>query len=43
MAIEIKTPTLGESVSEATIAKWHKKEGDFVKQDELLAELKQIK
>jgi len=39
MAIEIKTPTLGESVSEATIAKWHKKEGDFVKQDELLAEL----
>lgn len=39
MAIEIKTPTLGESVSEATIAKWHKKEGEFVKQDELLAEL----
>lgn len=39
MTIEIKTPTLGESVSEATIAKWHKKEGEFVKQDELLAEL----
>lgn len=39
MTIEIKVPTLGESVTEATIARWHKKEGDSVKVDELLLEL----
>lgn len=39
MTIEIKVPTLGESVSEASIAKLHKKIGDFVKADELIAEL----
>lgn len=37
--IELFVPALGESVSEATIAKWHKKEGDAVKLDELLVEL----
>ncbi|MDX1950059.1 MAG: 2-oxoglutarate dehydrogenase complex dihydrolipoyllysine-residue succinyltransferase [Rickettsiales bacterium] len=37
--LEIKTPTLGESISEATVAKWHKKKGDAVKKDELLVEL----
>jgi 2-oxoglutarate dehydrogenase E2 component (dihydrolipoamide succinyltransferase) len=36
---EIKVPPLGESVSEATIATWHKKAGDAVKADELLVEL----
>ncbi|HEY8964258.1 MAG TPA: 2-oxoglutarate dehydrogenase complex dihydrolipoyllysine-residue succinyltransferase [Alphaproteobacteria bacterium] len=35
----IKVPSLGESVSEATIAKWLKKEGDAVKADEPLVEL----
>jgi 2-oxoglutarate dehydrogenase E2 component (dihydrolipoamide succinyltransferase) len=39
MTIEIKVPALGESVSEATIARLHKKVGDFVKSDELIAEL----
>ena len=39
MSIEIIVPSLGESVSEATIAKWHKKEGDAVKVDDLLLEL----
>lgn len=39
MTIEIIVPSLGESVSEATIAKWHKKQGDSVKIDELLLEL----
>ena len=39
MTIEIKVPPLGESVSEATIAKWHKKEGEGVSQDQLLVEL----
>ena len=37
--VELFVPTLGESVSEATIAKWYKKEGDAVKADELLVEL----
>lgn len=36
---DILTPTLGESVSEATIAKWSKKVGDAVKKDEMLVEL----
>lgn len=39
MSIEIIVPSLGESVSEAAIAKWHKKQGDAVKVDELLLEL----
>lgn len=36
---EIKVPPLGESVTEATVAKWHKKPGEAVKKDELLVEL----
>jgi len=36
---DIMTPTLGESVTEATVAKWSKKNGDPVKRDELLVEL----
>ncbi|MEM7618703.1 MAG: 2-oxoglutarate dehydrogenase complex dihydrolipoyllysine-residue succinyltransferase [Pseudomonadota bacterium] len=36
---EIKVPALGESVSEATVAAWLKKEGDSVKKDEALVEL----
>jgi 2-oxoglutarate dehydrogenase E2 component (dihydrolipoamide succinyltransferase) len=36
---DIKVPTLGESVVEATIAKWFKNEGDAVKADEPLVEL----
>ncbi|MBM5782358.1 MAG: 2-oxoglutarate dehydrogenase complex dihydrolipoyllysine-residue succinyltransferase [Pelagibacterales bacterium] len=39
MTIEIKVPALGESVSEAAIAKLHKKVGDAVKADELIVEL----
>ena len=39
MSIEIKVPTMGESVTEATIARWLKKEGDAVKQDETIVEL----
>ena len=39
MATEIRVPTLGESVSEATIGKWFKKVGDAVKADEPLLEL----
>ena len=39
MATEIKVPALGESVTEATVARWLKKAGDAVKQDEPLVEL----
>ena len=39
MATEIRVPTLGESVTEATIGKWFKKPGDAVKADEPLLEL----
>ena len=39
MATEIKVPTLGESVTTATIARWLKKPGDAVTQDEPLVEL----
>jgi len=39
MATEITVPALGESVSEATVAKWLKKEGDAVAADEPLVEL----
>jgi 2-oxoglutarate dehydrogenase E2 component (dihydrolipoamide succinyltransferase) len=39
MATEIRVPTLGESVSEATIGTWFKKVGDTVKADEPLCEL----
>jgi 2-oxoglutarate dehydrogenase E2 component (dihydrolipoamide succinyltransferase) len=39
MSKDIRVPTLGESVTEATIAKWFKQEGDFVKADEPLVEL----
>ena len=39
MSTEVRVPTLGESVSEATIATWFKKSGDQVEVDEMLCEL----
>jgi len=39
MAINVEIPGMGESVSEALLLKWHKQDGDFVKQDEPLAEM----
>ena len=39
MSVDVVVPSLGESVSEATIAKWYKKAGDHVEVDELLLEL----
>ncbi|WP_457645635.1 biotin/lipoyl-containing protein, partial [Profundibacter sp.] len=39
MTIEIRVPTLGESVTEATVATWFKKPGDAVAVDEMLCEL----
>ncbi len=39
MTTEVRVPTLGESVTEATVATWFKKPGDAVAQDEMLCEL----
>lgn len=39
MAVEVRVPALGESVSEATVATWFKKPGDHVATDEMLCEL----
>lgn len=39
MSIEIKVPAMGESVTEATVSRWFKKEGEKVARDETLCEL----
>src|SRR5579872_289726 len=39
MSVEVRIPTLGESITEGTIAAWLKHEGDSVKQGEAVAEL----
>lgn len=36
MSVNIKVPTVGESITEATIGSWQKKSGDYVKRDEVL-------
>ncbi len=41
--IEIKVPTVGESISEVTLVKWLKPEGAWVERDELLCELESEK
>jgi 2-oxoglutarate dehydrogenase E2 component (dihydrolipoamide succinyltransferase) len=39
MAIQVKVPALGESVKQAKLLKWHKRDGDFIATDEPLCEL----
>ena len=41
--IEIKVPAVGESISEVTLLKWTKKDGDYVERDEVIAELESEK
>lgn len=41
--IEIKVPTVGESISEVTLLKWVKKDGEYVERDEVIAELESEK
>jgi 2-oxoglutarate dehydrogenase E2 component (dihydrolipoamide succinyltransferase) len=43
MAIDIKIPAVGESITEVTLAKWVKKNGDWVERDEVIAELESEK
>lgn len=40
---DIKVPTIGESISEVTLIKWMKKDGDYVERDEVIAELESEK
>jgi len=41
--IDIKVPTIGESISEVSLTKWTKKDGDWVERDEVIAELESEK
>lgn len=43
MALEIKVPTVGESISEVTLVKWLKNDGEWVNRDEVIAELESEK
>ncbi len=43
MGLEIKVPTVGESITEVTLSRWIKKNGDAVKMDEVIAELESDK
>lgn len=43
MSIEIKVPAVGESISEVTLVKWLKKEGEWTERDEVIAELESEK
>jgi 2-oxoglutarate dehydrogenase E2 component (dihydrolipoamide succinyltransferase) len=41
--IDIKVPVVGESISEVTLLKWTKAEGEWVERDEVIAELESEK
>jgi 2-oxoglutarate dehydrogenase E2 component (dihydrolipoamide succinyltransferase) len=41
--IDIKVPTVGESISEVTLVKWLKKDGEYVERDQVIAELESEK
>src|SRR5215204_7368261 len=41
--IDIKVPTVGESINEVTLVKWLKNDGDYVDRDEVIAELESEK
>ncbi|MGN6533694.1 MAG: 2-oxoglutarate dehydrogenase complex dihydrolipoyllysine-residue succinyltransferase [Ginsengibacter sp.] len=43
MSVEIKVPPVGESISEVTLTKWIKKDGEWVDRDEVIAELESEK
>src|SRR3954452_13042347 len=40
---DIKVPTVGESITEVTLVKWLKKDGEYVERDEVIAELESEK
>jgi len=43
MALDIKVPTVGESINEVTLVKWLKQDGEWADRDEVIAELESEK
>lgn len=43
MSVEIKIPTIGESINEVILSQWLKEDGDYVEMDEAIAELESDK
>jgi len=43
MTIEIKVPVIGESITEVTLAAWHKQDGDFVEEGDILCDIESDK
>ena len=43
MSLDVKVPTVGESINEVTLSKWIKKDGDYVNRDEVICELESDK
>ena len=43
MAIEIKIPTIGESITEVTLVAWHKEDGEFVEEGDILCDIESDK
>lgn len=43
MSVELKIPSVGESITQVTIASWLKEDGDYVEMDEAVAELESDK
>lgn len=43
MSIEIKVPSIGESITEVTLVAWHKSDGDFVEEGEILCDIESDK
>ena len=43
MSLDIKVPPVGESITEVTLSRWIKKDGDAVAMDEVIAELESDK
>lgn len=43
MAIEIKVPVIGESITEVTLVAWHKSDGDFVEEGEIICDIESDK
>lgn len=43
MSLQIKVPTVGESITEVTISQWTKQDGDYVEMDEVICELESDK
>lgn len=43
MSLDVKVPTVGESINEVTLSKWIKKDGDYVQRDEVICELESDK